>query len=182
MAHKESSPYGTKSPTGTTPVQIPQNVCESGSSNDTHDLFSRLIKCCLLCCRANVAVQDDWFPFFACIEDAASKGVQPDQVEGVTHGCAVHAGLVPSKLMDCYKGKQTDQQRGAHMLYRTVAHVRRWHMWHMCACILTGHCCVGHAGLVQEDFNGPAGLLAAQQLYCYCYYHCHMARMDLTPL
>lgn len=52
-----------------------------------------------------VAVQDDWFPFFACIEDAASKGVQPDQVEGVTHGCAVHAGLVPSKLMDCYKGE-----------------------------------------------------------------------------
>lgn len=48
--------------------------------------------------------QDDYFPFFACIEDAGLKGLKADQVDKVAHECAVHAGVVPSKLMDCYKG------------------------------------------------------------------------------
>lgn len=49
-------------------------------------------------------MQDDWFPFVACIEEAGLKDIKAEDVDKVAHGCAVHAGLVPSKLMDCYGG------------------------------------------------------------------------------
>jgi len=39
------------------------------------------------------------------VEEAGLQGIQPDQVEGVAHKCAVHAGLVSQKLLACYSGR-----------------------------------------------------------------------------
>lgn len=62
----------------------------------------------LSCAVAFNPIQDDWFPFLACVEEAGLQGIQPDQVEGVAHKCAVHAGLVSQKLLACYSGQLGD--------------------------------------------------------------------------
>lgn len=83
-------------------IQAPRSVLPLGprlTSTRAH-MYSRLW--CRMCMC--VFEQDDWFPFLACIEQAAVKGVKAGQVAAVAHACAVHAGIVTSKLMACYSG------------------------------------------------------------------------------
>jgi hypothetical protein len=49
-------------------------------------------------------MQDDFFPFLACMEDAVLSGEEL-QVQQLAHKCAVHAGMVTEKLMACYEGE-----------------------------------------------------------------------------
>lgn len=73
-------------------------------------------------------LQDDWFPFVACIEEAGLKGIKAEDVDKVAHGCAVHAGLVPSKLMGCYGGAPSSRIVFAAQPFRTCSqHFARQH-------------------------------------------------------
>lgn len=49
-------------------------------------------------------MQDDFFPFLACMEDAVMAGKKVE-VHELAHECAVHAGMVTDKLMACYEGE-----------------------------------------------------------------------------
>lgn len=56
------------------------------------------------CAIAQHPVQDDWFPFLTCLEEAIIESKAQVTVDDVAHKCAVHAGMVTQKLLDCQKG------------------------------------------------------------------------------
>ena len=58
----------------------------------------------LSCASAQHPMQDDFFPFLACMEEAVMAGKKLE-VHQLAHECAVHAGMVTDKLMACYEGE-----------------------------------------------------------------------------
>jgi hypothetical protein len=75
-----------------------QAVCQHGQLEcDLNKLLS--------CASAQHPMQDDFYPFLACMEDAVLAG-EKIEVHEVAHKCAVHAGMVTDKLMACYEGEQ----------------------------------------------------------------------------
>ncbi len=49
-------------------------------------------------------MQEAWFPFVDCVEGAAESD-KDIGVEELTAQCALKAGLVKSKVLDCYAGE-----------------------------------------------------------------------------
>jgi hypothetical protein len=62
----------------------------------------------LSCAMAAYPMQDDWFPFVECLEgailEASKSGKEMPDILKTTSACAVHAGLLSSRLIDCYNG------------------------------------------------------------------------------
>jgi hypothetical protein len=74
-----------------------QVVCQHGQLEcDLNKLLS--------CASAQHPMQDDFFPFLVCMEEAVMSGEKVD-VHQLAHKCAVHAGMVTDKLMACYDGE-----------------------------------------------------------------------------
>jgi interferon gamma-inducible protein 30 len=71
--------------------------------------FNRMLSCAM----AAYPMQADWFPFVECLEKYAEK--QDDVVNG-TQACAVKAGLLTSRLVDCYNGERWRTQHGVPLM------------------------------------------------------------------
>jgi len=59
-----------------------------------------------IACAVSLAPnQADWFPFLECLESKAEARLGKElDVPKCTHECAVHAGIVPSRVAACVEG------------------------------------------------------------------------------
>ena len=85
-------------------VEKGEPVCQHGPLECQ---FNKVLSCAM----AAYPMQDDWFPFVECLEgaivEASKSGSKIPDVITTASACAVHAGIVSRKLVDCYNGKHS---------------------------------------------------------------------------
>jgi len=83
-------------------VEKGEPVCQHGPLECQ---FNKVLSCAM----AAYPMQDDWFPFVECLEgaiiEASKSGSKIPDVITTASACAVHAGIVSRKLIDCYNGE-----------------------------------------------------------------------------
>lgn len=110
-------------------------VGKDGATQCQHGPLECQLNKVLSCAIAQNPLQDDFFPFFLCVEEAflearGRKGAKPLDPREVAQQCAVHAGIVPAKLMACYEGELGNAlQRLAAQRTDSLKPAHRWVPW-----------------------------------------------------
>ncbi|GBF93956.1 hypothetical protein Rsub_06205 [Raphidocelis subcapitata] len=103
-------------------------AADSNCSSGSRDIELNRVLSCALAFAPN---QYDWFPFVECLEGQADK-LEDDELDvaALTTQCAVHAGILPSRVLACANGTLGDYLE-RHALERTASLVppHRWVPW-----------------------------------------------------